>query len=792
MNSINIFRLIKLAQVLLIIFISFQINSQDAVQNIDDLISDGNYDEAIKIGKNLSNIQSNDPDLNFKIGYCYMKTVLKKELAIPYFLKSVKSFEKNNPKSEMSILANFYLGQAYHKIYQFEKALETLIPLSEKVSNKDMLIAIDKEIEQCRVGIELKKNPVEMQVINLGKNINSSYSEHSPVISADESVIIYTSRRKPANDAEIKPDGQYHEDIYLSKFDGAEWETPVSISKNINTPDSHEASIGISADGQELFIYSEADGGTILSSKLEGEVWSKPHKLGNEINTRWRETHASISADGKYLYFTSDRPGGHGGLDIYVSKKKEDGDWGNPENLGTEINTSNDEESPFIHFDGTTLYFSSKGHPTMGGYDIFYSKKNYSGNWTKPLNIGYPVNTTENDAFFVTNPNGNRAYYASYQEDGHGSTDICMIALPKSEDKNVVVVNGDIAVCDEYRGKVDIEVIDEETKIILGSYQPNSMSGEFLFVLKKGKKYEAIFKVDGQKAYTESFDIAINDDYQVISLSIDLTNRAPCNGNRIVETTEEIEKEDSTVDFSDDILGKGITEEVEGLNNISKTYVENIMYRRNNAEFTYFKYNLNRLAGYLKKHRDCKVEIVGYADTQGAEAYNLRLSWRRAKFIYWYLLKKGAHKNQLTYRGDGEKNQITANKFENGGYIERSLVYNRRVEFKILADSSNGLIINELNIPDFYRTTELLSKNSQLTAFQGKYTIQLGAYSLPASPDRYNKVNGIKVYFTGKYYLYSYWTFDSKEEAESKLKEVKAFGYKTAYVREISDYISSE
>jgi Tol biopolymer transport system component len=532
-NNNSIFGLIKVILVTLVLSVSFNINSQDIGQNIDKLINDGNFDLAIEIGKTQLSVQGDDPDLNFKIGYSYMNTVLYKHLAIPYFVKSSQSFNQSNPKSEMAILASFYLGQAYHKNYEFEKALKIFNSLREIVSRKKMIERIDEEIKQCEVGIKLKKEPVEMEVVNLGKNINSGYSEHSPVISADESVMIFTSRRKPADNSEIKRDGQYHEDIYLSRFDGAEWEVPVSISKNINT-DAHEASISISADGQELFIYNEADGGTILSSKLEGEVWSKPQNLGSEINTRWRETHASISADGKYLYFTSDRPGGYGGLDIYVSKREKNGEWGKAENLGPQINTSDDEESPFIHFDGTTLYFSSKGHPTMGGYDIFYSKKQYYNGWTKPENLGYPVNTTENDAFFVTNPDGKRAYYASYQNNGFGSTDIYMISLPNSEDKNVVVVNGDISVCDNYREKVTIDVIIEETDSLIGSHRPNSMSGEFLFVLKKGEKYNIIFKVDGYEAYAEDFDIGIDDDYKVISLSVDLTNSAPCTGRTIV------------------------------------------------------------------------------------------------------------------------------------------------------------------------------------------------------------------------------------------------------------------
>ena len=763
----------KLTILFAILTFSIQAFSQNSEERVDDLIGERNFDEAIQVCKALLTDEPDNPSLNFKLGYCYMNTPLKKSEAIPYLLKATEIYSQTKNNIATAFEASFYLGKAYHKNYEFEKAIKVFQQLYEQTDNNELKNAINEEITECKTGIILKSSPVNLHVTNIGKSINTSFADHSPVVSADESVIIFTSRREHIEGEELKPDGQPNEDIYISSFNGKNWSEPKSISENINT-NAHEASIGISADGQELLIYNESDGGTILSSRLIGEEWSAPQNLGDNVNTRWRETHASISADGRLLYFTSDRPGGYGGLDIYVSEKNDNGTWGKAENLGPTINTSNDEEGPFIHHDGITLYFSSKGHATMGGFDILWSKKNEFGTWKLPENMGYPVNTTENDAFFVMTPDGKRAYYASYREDGVGSTDIFMMGLPEAEENPLTVVKGVVRVCKSDASNVSILVYDKETKEIVGLYKPNSKSGKYLFILTRGRKYQASYRLNDTEKVNEDFHIDENSDFQVLYKPIYINNGSPCNEIVGIESKE------------DSILVASMFSEIE--EDPQKTYIENIMFRINNSEITYFRKNLDKLASYLKKDTDCNIEIVGYADTQGPETYNLKLSAKRAHSAYSYLLKKGVNKNQLSYKGAGEKNQITINNYKDGSYVWESLPYNRRVEFNVITDKTNNLIIKQFNIPSLYLINNGNVESTDLSEYEKNFTIQVGAYSKPISIDRFKNLKNIQVYFTGKYYLYASGEYSSIDIAIDELKNIKDLGYKDAFTRKISYY----
>ncbi len=371
------------------------------------------------------------------------------------------------------------------------------------------------------------KYPIKMQITNLGGTINSEYDEHSPVFSADEQILIFTSKRKSEIHLAKTEDGQYYEDIYISqKLADGQWTIPVSISSNINTP-RHEASIGLSPDGQELYIYVDEStilnprDGNIYVSRLIGDEWTKPVKLN--INTKYNENHASISADGQELYFTSDRPEGYGGLDIYKSKRLPNGEWGIPVNLGPTINTPKDEVSPFIHPDGVTLFFSSKGHNSMGGFDIFYSILDDSMKWSTPTNLGYPINTPNDDAFYIPTPDGQRAYYASERPGGIGRKDIYIITLPQSEEKLLTVMTGYITMANgRLPENVTIRVIEEATNKEVGIYTPNSKTGKYLFILKAGKRYIISVESDIFLPYTEIIDVSDSVTYNKIERPITL------------------------------------------------------------------------------------------------------------------------------------------------------------------------------------------------------------------------------------------------------------------------------
>jgi len=778
-NSIIILNFLIYTLFTLIFLFPEGLFSQEDNSRIDELIEEGNFDEAIQMGTGLLSDDPDNPELNFKVGYSYLNTALRKPKSIPYLEKTVETLNGKKSQTSLGFEAQFYLGKAYHNNYEFEKAIELYIKLRENTKNNELIKAIDEEIDQCRTGKRLMENPVKMQINNLSANINSSFSDHSPVLSADESVMIFTSRRKRFDGEDIKADGQYNEDIYISYNENNSWQKPTSISTNINT-DAHEASIGLSPDGQQLFIYSGEEGGTILTSYLIGDQWSKPENLGENINTRYRETHASLSADGKYLYFTSDRPGGYGGLDIYISKKSDDGSWGRATNLGIAINTSFDEEGPFIHHDGITLYFSSKGHETMGGFDIFSCHKNEFGTWTKPENLGYPVNTIDDDAFYVMTPDGKRAYFSSYREDGFGSNDIYMMALPEAEEKPLTIVKGNVKACDSDIEDVLITVFDSDSDDIIGLYKPNSKTGKYLFILSRGRNYYAIYEINGQEKLTEEFFIGENSDFQIIYKPISLIEGTPC--DELVVSSKTNNK------LLDGIDLYSMWEEKEGV-----TVVENIIFKVNSSQCDNFKNNLRKLATYLKENPETKIEILGYSDTQGPETYNLKLSKRRAYIVHNQLIKLGVNKNQISHRGSGTKNQISINNYKDGSYIWQSLPYNRRVEFIVNANVNENLKIVPVKIPVLYElnpSQEELKK--EIARLDSIYTIQLGAYSKPIQRKVYGKIKNVQMYYADKLYKYSTGEFNSPEAAQKELVSIHNLGYRDAYIRKVSEYFPNK
>ncbi len=358
-----------------------------------------------------------------------------------------------------------------------------------------------------------------------GNKINTKYSEHSPVFTADESILIFTSKRKGSTGNIMTDDGQYKEDIYISFKEENGWSEPFGIGNTINTA-GHEATIGLSADGQELFIYKDDNNdGNIYYSKLNGDSWSKPEKMGSDINTKDQETHASLSADGKSIYFTSDRKGGYGGKDIYIVRKLPTGEWSKAQNLGDSINTPYDEEGPYIHPDGVSLYFSSCGHKTMGGYDIFISTYNPDNKtWSTPENLGYPVNTTEDDVFYTPTVDGTRAYYSSYKAGGIGNNDLYIISTPDAEAKTLAVYTGKIEFCNGSVPKEGyISITDTDWGDEYGVYTPNSKTGKYLFILPIGRSFNINYTTENNFSKTIKIEVEEKDAYQKQRKAIELT-----------------------------------------------------------------------------------------------------------------------------------------------------------------------------------------------------------------------------------------------------------------------------
>ena len=401
-----------------------------------------NYHDALPLFIKLENADPGNANMSYHIGVCYLHMPSEKHKAIPYLKKAADSVTRDymdNPEGRKAPLRAFFeLGTAYLLNYDLDKAIEA----SEKFKSfldenleedKNMRKEADRQIAMCGVAREMLKYPIPITVENLGKHINTSFPEYSPAIVLDGNTLLFTARRDVNMGDFIEDNGYYFEDVYLSKKSEISKWTEASNIATVNTAD-HEASISLSPDKKQLFIYKDDGGdGNIYVSNNNEQEWETPKKLPAPINSKSWETHASLSSDGNTIIFTSNRKGGFGGLDIYKAVKKNDGKWGEAINLGSTINTEFNDDGPFLLYD-KILYFCSQGHKTMGGYDIFYSRLKSDSTWAEPVNIGYPINTTDDDLFY-TPVDSLTAYFASvrvedsYGTPGFGDLDIYSLAI---------------------------------------------------------------------------------------------------------------------------------------------------------------------------------------------------------------------------------------------------------------------------------------------------------------------------------------------------------------------------
>ena len=407
-----------------------------------------------------------------------------------------------------------------------DKAITEYNRLLEQINKKHRLHSLaNRQIEMCENAKYQVANEQNYVISNVGPVINKATNDYSPVLTIDESAMFFTSRRMrtdSTNQFIVSDDtGEHREDIYVAYKDvQGNWMDPELL--NINT-DNHAASISTSPDGQELYIYYDEEGdGQLWKSVLVGETWQEPEMLGSDINSDAWETHVTVSADGNTLYYTSNRDGGQGGRDIYRCVKLPNGDWSKSLNIGEKINTEWEEDSPFLSPDGKTLYFSSQGHNSMGGFDIFYSTLGEDGEWSTPENIGYPVNTVDDDIFFVPTANGKRAYYASRKEDGFGLKDIYVIDMPDSP------VESDLSVLKGYIYPAEGEELPEDTYVLVtnqetgevSEYKPRARDGAYVAILPPCISYKIEYFVSKEIVHQDFINVPCESAYNEIDKEI--------------------------------------------------------------------------------------------------------------------------------------------------------------------------------------------------------------------------------------------------------------------------------
>jgi tetratricopeptide (TPR) repeat protein len=421
------------ALLFLILFLPVaSIQAQTLAKN-DALKFDADYylmeKEFGKAKNNYLNILKSEPDnadVKYRLGICYLNSEDEKEKAIPYLEEAAQKISEKYSASSFKetnapIDALFLLGSAYRVNNEIDKAIEAYNRYKVYLDPKDNynIEVIDQYIRNCNLARDMLKNPINMIATNMGKPINNELPNFNAVISGDGKTLVYTTP------------GRMGYNIFSSTFADTAWTTPKNITSVLGTGKYMKTS-ALSFDGLTLLlVLDDPMNADIYISHYIKNRWSKAEALSKEINSKSNETHASLSADGQALYFTSDRKGGEGDMDIYRSEPDAKGVWGKPVNLGSAINTPFNEETPFITFDGKMLYFSSEGHDGIGGYDIFRYDFNNPG--AGAVNIGYPLNTTDNDLFFVPWGDGTTAYYSFRGSDTYGGRDIYRVTIPKEE-----------------------------------------------------------------------------------------------------------------------------------------------------------------------------------------------------------------------------------------------------------------------------------------------------------------------------------------------------------------------
>jgi outer membrane protein OmpA-like peptidoglycan-associated protein/tetratricopeptide (TPR) repeat protein len=507
-------------------------SEQELVTYNSELLQEGYLYQAGLFADRLLEIDPASSNYNYRRGFIYLEMSRDFIKALPFLEKAAVNVDKNfdmysaNEKSAPTD-AIYHLARCYHLSENIDKAEEyykKFIAASNQKS--EFVFFANLNLQQCAVARREMPIPHTVRLQNLGSTINTAQPEFSPVISLDGSALYFTSRRKWANGASdkgIDPRiNQYPEDIYVSYMDFDQtWTDPVRLEFCDSI--QNEATLAVSSDERRVYLYQDTRGnGDIFYSDFSTNRFQRvEHYESKGVNMDSWETHCTVTPDGMNMYFVSDRKGGFGGRDIYRVTKLANGDWSSPQNLGATINGPFDEESPFIAVDNKTLYFSSNGPKSMGGFDVFVTVRSETNTWSDPINLGYPLNSTGDDIFYTTTVDGMTGYLTSFRKDGLGEKDIYEIKNDYLGVKNIAVLKGKI-------NTVGGKPIPEDISITLRCTNcgdpfdrkvfPRTRDGVFLSSLEPCREYEMIFSYEGGKKefYKETFSTNCTKEYDEI------------------------------------------------------------------------------------------------------------------------------------------------------------------------------------------------------------------------------------------------------------------------------------
>lgn len=664
---------------------------KDLYIEASDLLFKEEYGKALPVLLEMEKLDAQNYNTLTTIGYCYLQSSYEKSKAIGYFERVLADYKNLNPgyrvgdpkEKKAPVETIHWLGKAYHFNYQFDEALEKFNEYQDLLdpSNVEMLAEVKVDIRITRNAMAYKSHPVDVKLQKLDI-LNTEYSEYRPKINGDESEMYFTSRRPFNSNSPVDEDGLYFEDIYYSVKNDGKWSAPARVNGPINS-ESHDACLYLSPDGQNMIIYRTSlennNEGGIYQSQLSEGRWSEPKLMIAEVNSEYWETDANISADGNTLFYTSDKPGGQGGRDIWQMNRLPNGEWAKVQNLGYPVNSELDEEAPYLHPDGKTLYFSSKSHSTMGGFDVYSSTLNEDGTWTEPVNLGYPINTTGDDVFYFPTNDGKKAYFSSFREGGKGQQDIYMIDIPSYDLKTLAVYKG---LAKYSTGDVIKDLVIDITKKSneeQGTYRPNNVNGKFLFILQPGETFYIDYKLVDQvlkDTITVPNQGGVYDILKIVTVE---------DGKLVLKDAEIVDgqlvaindKPENITDLNDQQVketldaGKSIV-----LNDLYFIYDKDKMISESQPDLT-------KLIKYMKEHPEAKITLEGHTDFKGEEDYNQNLSIKRAERVKNSLIAAGISASRIKTTGYGELKPIANNTNPDGTDNPEGRQKNRRVEVKI-------------------------------------------------------------------------------------------------------------
>lgn len=536
------------------------------------------------------------------------------------------------------------LAKAYQQTMCYDEAVEQLnLFLSEKKGKAKDINETEILLKHCKFAAYAIKHPVPFNPTNLGDSINTTFDEYWPTLSADGNLLVFTALVRDWPDRNSMTGRQ--EDFYSTSYVNGHWTKAVPVGEPLNTNDN-EGAQSITADGIRMIFTAcnrrEGMGRCDLYfSTREGDKWDKPYNPGPPLNTAEMETQPCFSADGRQVYFVSNRAGGKGNLDIWKSTLQPSGLWSQPVNLGDSINTPGNEQSPFLHSDGTTLYFSSDYHPGMGSFDLFVSKKDKKGRWLGAQNLGYPINTVGSEIGLIVSADGRMAMYSSDRIKEMGK-DLYSFELPQAVRPTIVSYMKGLVLDAETREPLAarFELTETSSDSIIYTSTSNTVTGEFLVCLPGGKRYGLNVSKEGYLFHSEHFNIDKQGTYT-----------KPVVHNVLLKPIK---------------VGESVV-------------LNNIFFNTGSAELSpESSGELEKIYNFLRKNSKVIVEIAGHTDNEGSDELNNKLSTNRAKAVVDYLLKKGIEANRISSKGYGKNKPVAPNTTSEG----RAL--NRRTECTII------------------------------------------------------------------------------------------------------------